>query len=151
MITTVTTTIRTTSTTLTTTTSPIVSTKKTTIMPVTRENTATSDWFQRPYFELTSTTSVKGRNDYEEDDYDDWSDYFATTKIPPALTINPLVFFSSEPKRKTFQQMNFFPTYLSTPLINYLITSPTPSVTEYTPVNHSEGKRSFINKSLILF
>ena len=119
----------TTTTTTTTTTVIINSTASTRTSPTTNiassseQNPTTTDWFGWPHVEFTST--VKGRSDYD-DDYSEWPDYFATTKIQPEMTSNSLIFFPPERPRKKFQQMNYLPTKLTARVLDYLTTNPTP-------------------------
>ncbi len=112
-----------TSTTTTVITNPTIST--TNIVTPSREIPATTDWFQWPHLEFTST--VKGRSDYDEDD-SEWQDYFATTKIQPEITTNSLIFFPLEKPHKKFQQMNYFPTKLTAQFLDYFTTNPTPPI-----------------------
>ena len=113
-----------------TTSSTVPVTNKTAITTAIRENTTPFDWFQWPHLEFTSTD--KGRPDYDGEDYSDWPDYFATTKIVPEQTSDSPLFFPAERSRKKFQQMNFFPTNFHDQFINPLLTHSTPLLPKYS-------------------
>jgi hypothetical protein len=113
----------------TTTKSSINLTNTTKIITVTRKNAVTGDWFKYPHLPFTSTT--KGRSDYDEEEYNEWPDYFATTAIPPAITTDSLVYFLPGKQRQKFQQMSFLPTKFNEQFYNHLPANPTLSPSKY--------------------
>ena len=138
-----TTTTTTPQTTTTVTTNPVTSitssttieTNTTVITTAIQENTTSLDWLQWPILEFTST--AKGHSDYDEE-YSDWPDYFATTKIPLEQTSDSLLFFPAGRPRKKFQQLNFFPTDFNDQFINPLLTNPTPLMPTYSTAQFAD-------------
>jgi len=90
-----------------------------------RKNTITTHSFKWPDLGFTST--IKSRSDYDDEEYNEWPDYFATTKIPPSITPNFLGYIRPEKQRKKFQQMSYLLTKSNEEFNNRVITYLTPT------------------------
>ncbi len=89
------------------------------------ENKVTVDYFKWP--RLQSISSTRRQPDYYEDEYLEWSDYFATTKIQNTITTNSFISIFPYSQRKQYQQLSFSPTTSNWHLNNLGMTINTPS------------------------
>jgi len=113
-----------------TTTSPITrsiinlsnTTSRTAMKPT---NKVTVDYVKWPHFQ--SISSTRRQPDYYEDEYLEWSDYFATTKIQNTITPNSFISIFPDSQRKQYQQLSFSPTTSNWRVNNPGITVNTPS------------------------
>lgn len=124
---------------LTTTTAKnfIISTNKMITITHPRKNQTTTDWFKWPHHEFTST--IKGRPDYYDEDYNDWSDIFTATEAQFSITTDPLLYIRPDKPRQKFQQLSFLPTKSNEQFNNHSITNPTLTSKRYSTQENING------------
>jgi hypothetical protein len=109
----------------------------TSILTRSRKKTTTTNFFKWPYLEFTST--IKSRSDYDEEEYNEWLDYFSTTKIPSSKTANSFGYIPLEKQRKKFQQMSYLLTKSNDQFSNHLVTHLTPTTKRHSTLPYTNG------------